>query len=605
MTAIIETPLWLVEPSERRLREISHVASLRAPPSATYASSILQDASALRRLALEFIRRANAYTSLILRLPPELIFEIFTHVVRLEPTSPKELGWIRLGHVSYAFRSVLLSMPGLWASAIWDVADHARHEVLSRARDMPLSIQLKTGRKLDVSSNKIKFAMDNIDRARRIKIEERQGTKILWSFEPRDLSGRVFPHLEEIDVMLLHHDTSLRDPDWLGPDVYGLEPVQAPRLRSVFLVNVFIPISPNNLTTLALIRTKYYGNGTIAASSDLLPSPEEFLHMLAQCGNVEYLTLQNVTPAIAPLHTSLRSIDAIKLSSLKELTLCSPMSEIIAFWTYLAPLPHEVELCLKPDYTEAAIATGGFVDSRRLSLISLFLEHLACHDPSRVTALAFEADKESFITQCGFFKRAADASQDSWAGLSVYNANCEVGDDYKTFLDIWLHQCVWAEHSTLARFIDYIPEPFFAQIDTLDVLDVNVEDLQRLFARLPNIHTLHFRSPESSPLASLVYKTESSGPSTALERRAYLPKLTHLRLHDMDFGDIQAQFHGNILHYDEVENVLSSRFAAGVPLQSFHVIQSRIYADQAVVDALIARMQEMVVGDVTADMEVL
>ncbi|KZV58891.1 hypothetical protein PENSPDRAFT_697029 [Peniophora sp. CONT] len=251
MTGTIITPPWLAGPSEQRLRDISNVIASRVPRSPEYAISIVQDAIALRGLAISFVRYANIYASPILRLSPEIISEILSYVAELEPTKPTTLGWIRLGHVSHAFRSALLDMHALWAGAACHVDAHARGEVLTRAGNTPLSIRFKDDNE-DIEAHRVQFAMDSISFARYMRIEEHDPKNVLWTHEPRAVSGRELPLLEYLKVEAIHRPK--RDASWLSTDIYEIQPVRAPRLKCVVLVNIFVPFPPGNLTKLILKR---------------------------------------------------------------------------------------------------------------------------------------------------------------------------------------------------------------------------------------------------------------------------------------------------------------------------------------------------------------
>lgn len=281
------------------------------------------------------------------------------------------------------------------------------------------------------------------------------------------------------------------------------------------------------------------------------------------------------------------------------------MSEVVSFWSHLAPLPRETSILLKPDYTEFADATGGFVDATRLSLFSLFLDHLARNDTSRITALSFEADSESFVTQCGFFKRATNVVTSNWEGLPIYlEQSGDMGKMYTIFLDVWFSQCTWDDRISLTRFIDHIPGPFLSQIEMLDVMGFVDEGTRRLFSRLPNLHTLHLRSPKSSSLAALVYRpTAPDSTSTVPQGEIYLRKLTHLHLYGLGLCDDQT-FNEGIPHFEEMLDVLLSRRDAGIPLLSLHITDFRYYGDWSYWSVLIVRIRE-IVSDVVVNMQAL
>ncbi|KZV63003.1 hypothetical protein PENSPDRAFT_228373 [Peniophora sp. CONT] len=594
MTSAIATPLWLAEPSGRRLRDISNVIASRAPRSPAYAASIAEDAAALQKLATEFIRYANAYTSPILRLSPELIFEIFACIAELEPTNPITLGWIRLGHVSHAFRSALLNMRELWASAACNVSYHARDEVLVRAGNTPLFIDMRDASE-DIARHRIEFAMGHLSCARRVKILEFDPRNPLWTLEPHVISGQELPLLECLQVEAMHRPQ--RDATWLSTEVYGLTPLRAPRLKSVFLVNIFIPFPPENLTTLDLYRRKHFPDGSIPNQDAVLPSPQEFLSLLRRCSQLRHLCLEQAIPDVRPLPSTHRSTQGIRLPYLKSISLDAPMSRIAALWSHLA-LPPDAVLSLKPDYTDIKLAAthDGFVKHERLTFIHLFIDHAALSSLSPITGLALEVDGTRFFTQCSFFRRELDYVVDTWEGVPVYTPVNE-RNAYVPFIDVWFFQCAWDERTSVGDFISSIPKAFFFGIVAADVAIPGLKqaDLLLLFSCLPDLHTLELRKPDSASLTALSSPTT---PRHVAQHEPDLPAFHHLHSLGLYFFRLCStpdKRKGRAVCVHEVYDLLASRARSGLPLQSL-VIEGKRFedVDQAGLDAFITRLRAMV-----------
>ncbi|VDC02949.1 unnamed protein product [Peniophora sp. CBMAI 1063] len=559
-----ETPLWLAGASQQRVQEISHIIASRAPYNAHYAASIASDASALSRLAKEFLHMANAYTSPILRLSPELVGEVFYHVARMEPTDPTRLGWVRLGHVCHAFRAALLGMRTLWASAVCHVSSRAFQEVLNRAGNAPITIYLKD-EDHTVNSDQVRFVSSNMTRARDITIEEYNHGTVLWTIEPRAVSGRAFSFLEELNVQALHRP--LRDFAWLRTDVYDIAPIYAPQLRRVRLINIFIPFPPHNLTSLSLLRHKHVEGGSMPNRDDVLPSPDSFLDLLGRCTNLDYLWLQDIIPALTPLSPSSRSSQAIRLPKLKHATLYASRLRVAALWSHLLPSP-DAKLDIRPDYISFPESSNGYTDAERVSFLPLFVEYILQNRP-RVTALVVEVDTTLSQTGLCLLKHNPALALDTWEGLALFDYE-DLADEYEVILDIWFCQCIWDVSMPLRDLIHSIPTAYLADIDTLQVTNLDGEDAQHLFSRLPRLHTLHLADASSATLA-LLAESPAESPADSPDATSpdhYFPQLRHLRLIDSDITSISFHSDEEQISFKQLLDLASIRTKAGIPLRS-------------------------------------
>ena len=82
-------------------------------------------------------------------MPDDVLCAIFEAYARLDPPSRRSvdgrvvcrLGWIALGHVDRRWRSTLLGLSPLWADIVC-VFPKAAHEIIARARDVPLTFEI-------------------------------------------------------------------------------------------------------------------------------------------------------------------------------------------------------------------------------------------------------------------------------------------------------------------------------------------------------------------------------------------------------------------------------------------------------------------------------
>ncbi|KZV62213.1 hypothetical protein PENSPDRAFT_692703 [Peniophora sp. CONT] len=242
-----------------------------------------------------------------------------------------------------------------------------------------------------------------------------------------------------------------------------------------------------------------------------------------------------------------------------------------------------------------ASVTGGFVERERLSFLHKFVEHAApMITRSQITALVLEVDNNLFMTQCGFFKRKLDFVADTWEGQPIYGKTAEQ-DAYTPVIDLWFHQCVWDERTSLGDFFASIPSPLLATIDTADVDPdgLSTSDLELIFARLQHLHTLHLRAPDHGSLLALTPHTNHQ--HTTLLETGIVPSLRHLRLVNLHLCAIPDNRKGRPVCMHEVVEMVALRAGTGLPLQSLHIDGVHWEGtDQAAVDAFFVRLQEIV-----------
>ncbi|KZV59897.1 hypothetical protein PENSPDRAFT_760278 [Peniophora sp. CONT] len=556
MASTTDSAGWLTGPSQRRLREISSTAASRLPYSEDFASCIESDITAIYRLAIDFKRESNNYKSPILRLSSEMICEIIACIAALEPANTKSLGWIRVGHISYRFRLLLLSMRWLWASVICDVGPRAWDEVLGRAGNAPPTLKLDDANEV-LASSRINYVIDNMTRARRLTITEYDPTVAMWVNSPREISGTVFADLEDLNVEAMHRPS--RDLTWLATDVYELNPISAPKLRSVSLTNVYIPFPPENLTTLTLKRLQFYADKPLPNGDDILPAPEVFLALLKRCVNVERLCLTHVIPDISALPSRLHPSHSIRLPSLTSLTLDAKLSRLLALWSHLS-VPPDTTIKFGADFTSFPATSELLIDEGRLSVFPSLSDHIARSNLSEVTALYIGNENTKERTTCALFKRNHAFVSETWEGLPVLGQP----HAYTDFVDVRFDQCLWGADVTLPRLIASLPPPIFATIDTLQVQDIPGATLACLLACLPHLHTLRLADLDRACLAALSpFANFAKSP-----RSLSAPSLRHLHLSKFKLCVESSRSSSYIPCVRDFLDVMGSRSTACGPLHT-------------------------------------
>lgn len=300
------------------------------------ADRLLSESAHLHSLVAEFIARRNAYASPLLSLPTEIIAQIVDEVVRSDSSawpsvSPKDLGWIKLGHICSRLRGVLLRLHDLWADAVCFLP-RAHQELLRRAGSTPLSIVLRSS--LRPSEDTINFSVKHLDLARRIATDDVNAFEAMLP----SLLCEEFPFLEDVYVELW--SDGFTPLPGLRPEAYSRRPISTPRLRSLTMINAFVPFNASTLRTLRIIE-----NGP-PPDDEMLPSPEQFIAMLRSCTCLETLHLDGFIPVI-PYLTDLQSSCRLHLPSIVSLSLYGSRDRVIALWSNVTvPRSARVHVCL-------------------------------------------------------------------------------------------------------------------------------------------------------------------------------------------------------------------------------------------------------------------
>ncbi|VDC05499.1 unnamed protein product [Peniophora sp. CBMAI 1063] len=332
-----ERELWTAA-GRQRLQEFDSLfmSSACKAERISIADRLLSESAHLHSLVAEFITRRNAYASPLLSLPTEILAQIVDEVARGDSSpwpsvSPKDLGWIKLGHVCSRLRGVLLRLHDLWADAVCYLP-RAHQEILRRAGSTPLSVVLRSS--LRPSEDTINFSVRHLDLARRIATNDANAFEAILP----SLLCEELPFLEEVYVELWSDGFSPLP--GLRPEAYSRRPVIAPRLRSLTLINAFVPFNAATLRTLRIIE-----NGP-PPDDEMLPTAEQFLAMLRSCQCLETLHLDGFIPAL-PYLTDIESYCRVYLPSMVSLSLYGSRDRCLALWSnIMVPRSARVHVCL-------------------------------------------------------------------------------------------------------------------------------------------------------------------------------------------------------------------------------------------------------------------
>ncbi|KZV60382.1 hypothetical protein PENSPDRAFT_740336 [Peniophora sp. CONT] len=333
----MESELWTAA-GRQRLQEFDSLfmSSACRAERISIADRLLSESAHLHSLVAEFITRRNAYASPLLSLPTEILAQIVDEVARSESSpwpsvSPKDLAWIKLGHVCSRLRGVLLRLHELWADAVCFLP-RAHQELLRRAGSTPLSIVLRSS--LRPSEDTINFSVKHLDLARRIATNDANAFEAMLP----SLLCEELPFLEDVYVELWSDGFSPLP--GLRPEAYARRPVIAPRLRSLTMINAFVPFNASTLHTLRIIE-----NGP-PPDDEMLPSSEQFLAMLRACTCLETLHLDGFIPAL-PFLADMQSSCRVYLPSMVSLSLYGSRDRVIALWSNITvPRSARVHVCL-------------------------------------------------------------------------------------------------------------------------------------------------------------------------------------------------------------------------------------------------------------------
>jgi hypothetical protein len=223
-------------------------------------------------------------------IPPEVLARIFHLLVLEEPpcSRQQDLDWIRVTHVCHFWRQVALGDSSLWATiSCIPTNTELISEMLAHARDAPLDIDIGAQRR-----EVILMFLPHLHHTRKLRLYNLSmlHSDILQTIY--DLEAPVLEHLE-LGVSA-SFPTFFQD---LGGTT--LFKGQAPRLQTLFLIQVLVPwslIPRGQLTQLKIVLS----NGV---SPTVIPPAVEsgdfnqLIDLLANCPGLETLVLEHCLPS--------------------------------------------------------------------------------------------------------------------------------------------------------------------------------------------------------------------------------------------------------------------------------------------------------------------
>ncbi|VDB96633.1 unnamed protein product [Peniophora sp. CBMAI 1063] len=300
------------------------------------------------------------------RLPDDVLCAIFNVCASLDPPYREEtdnegevrysLGWISIGHACRRWRTILLSLSPLWASIICTFPN-AAPEIVSRARDAPLSFTNPYMRGGFVQDSLVQLALSHISRVRRLRLGANSRVDAKYRYAINEaLTSRPLPLLEEFDVHVYHRPG--RSADVYNRSSTGqFDPalrLEAPSLRSFTHCDLFTFTCP----MLTSLSTTLWGIDAESYTRHLMDMLRGFpllrtLSIGLRYGDVRTpgadrgrggILTTNIPLSISPWTTCMRQ--PVTLDHLRDAHVSgTPRADVFGFWSCLrTPADTNIEL---------------------------------------------------------------------------------------------------------------------------------------------------------------------------------------------------------------------------------------------------------------------
>ncbi|KAI0349695.1 hypothetical protein OH77DRAFT_1594079 [Trametes cingulata] len=265
----------------------SHSISLR---------QLIEDALAASvQLVIDLKSHLNDTTA-IARLPPELLSEIFLHVVEdrygevttsYSPCSSRFYKWIVVTHVCRRWRAIALDTAKLWSYVILTRSSVVR-EVLSRSRKAPLSICATISSSAD---ERVVLLGEVMEEPPRLKSLHLYGPVDVVHELCNELVGSSGVNLER--MVLFDTEPPSEIDDEPAPTLTSLE-VQSPRLRSLEVYRLPFawkdPVLSSGVTRLIVVGC--------LDSQQMLGSFDQLLATLRMLSSLRELEIEDAIPRL-------------------------------------------------------------------------------------------------------------------------------------------------------------------------------------------------------------------------------------------------------------------------------------------------------------------
>ncbi|KAG1720382.1 hypothetical protein EDB19DRAFT_1777610, partial [Suillus lakei] len=250
-------------------------------------------------------------------IPPEILGAIFVHHVQQTqllhaPDAPAVLSWLIIGHVCRYWREVALGTPELWATPFLN-SSQATEEMLMRSKMTPL--KLRTGRQYRMDC--VQKTLMHIERLQEITLPFFSGGtthRCITEFLDT-LSSCSAPNLQSLSLEVGFKQT---------PRIAIPTSFPAPNLRSLQIKRCDLSWASSVLTGLTVLNIT-------DLSPECHPTLDELISALRRMPALHTLGLEDALPTLPPQTTSLpRAPRAtnVRLPHLKQLRFVAKMLEV-------------------------------------------------------------------------------------------------------------------------------------------------------------------------------------------------------------------------------------------------------------------------------------
>jgi hypothetical protein len=268
-------------------------------------------------------------------LPPELLARVFHFYALADPPwhGVSKLGWIKVTHVCRHWRQVALDHASLWARISgFPMCIKWITEQLSRAKNAPLEIELLG----NPTPETISLFPPHLPHTRELRL---RGLSRSHFSAIKELCSGEAPDLEHLELFISVSKVTnpLTSQDFDGAMLFR---GKAPKLRTLSLSHIRIPWSffPRcQFTQLKIVLSEEEWN-----ESPSLGSLDQLIDVLANCPNLEVLTLECCLPSILSQSIRMRNVHLPRLS---YLSLAGSIPRVVRFFEFLN-LPSSTKLNL-------------------------------------------------------------------------------------------------------------------------------------------------------------------------------------------------------------------------------------------------------------------